>query len=343
MHLRALRFSTKSFASFRFPIAASAMLAAVACGASQASDTPFTGTDSPRGTGADGGSSRGAGNGSGGSSSGAPSTGESSGGAGDPGSGSETSDDASSDASTSPTEAGQGESAVACPKTITKPSQLVFLGDSYLNWGEAVGWDTIVPRIETHLQTVGSAAYSASPRRYDVAGANMSQIVTQYTTAHTADADIDTIVMDGGGNDILLGDRSCLTNPPTDPTTTCAKTIDTTLAEGKTVLTQMQADGVKHVVFFFYPHVDTVDASGNAIGISGKYANDTLDYAYPKIQAVCAAIPNCVFVDTRPAWGDNYAMYIDPQGFGVHPNNMGSQLLVDDAIWPAMLGGCIAQ
>ena len=105
----------------------------------------------------------------------------------------------------------------------------------------------------------------------------------------------------------------------------------------------MQSDGVKHILSFFYPHVDTVDANGNAIGISGKYANDTLDYAYPKVQAICAAFSICTFVDTRPAWGENYAMYIDPQGFGVHPNDMGSQLLVDDAIWPAMAKNCLAQ
>jgi hypothetical protein len=36
-------------------------------------------------------------------------------------------------------------------------------------------------------------------------------------------------------------------------------------------------------------------------------------------------------------------MYIDPQGFGVHPNDMGSELLVEDAIWPAMAKNCLAQ
>jgi hypothetical protein len=230
-----------------------------------------------------------------------------------------------------------------CPKTITKPSELVFLGDSYLNWGENVGWDTVVPRLETHLQTEGSAAYSATPRRYDVPGANMAQIVNQYAMAHSADSNIDTIVMDGGGNDILLGDRSCLTSPPTTTTTTCAATIDSVLGTAKTLLSQMQSDGVKHILYFFYPHVDTVDANGNGIGVSGKYANDTLDYAAPKVEALCASIPNCVFVDTRPAWGDNYAQYIDPLGFGVHPNDKGSQLLVDNAIWPAMVDHCLAQ
>jgi hypothetical protein len=105
----------------------------------------------------------------------------------------------------------------------------------------------------------------------------------------------------------------------------------------------VQTDGVKHVLFFFYPHVDTVDANGNAIGVSGEYANATLDYAYPLAEALCASFSFCTFVDTRPAWGDNYAMYIDPQGFGVHPNDMGSELLVEDAIWPAMAKNCLAQ
>ena len=58
---------------------------------------------------------------------------------------------------------------------------------------------------------------------------------------------------------------------------------------------------MKHVLFFFYPHVDTVDANGNAIGVSGEYANATLDYAYPLAEALCASFSFCTFVDTRPA------------------------------------------
>jgi hypothetical protein len=324
----------------RWTLVAVAMLGVAACGSSGSSGAQSD-AGGPR-TGLGLGSSA-SGSSSGGGSDSTSSGGESSEIPQGPDGGPGSVDDASASGDGSTDDGSAADSAVACPKSITKPSQLVFLGDSYLNWGEALGWDTIVPRIETHLQMEGSAAYSASPRRYDVAGANMSQIATQYSTAHSADADIDTIIMDGGGNDILLGDRSCLTNPPTDPTTTCAQTIATTLGVGQTLLEQMQTDGVKHVLFFFYPHVDTVDANGNAIGISGKYANDSLDYAYPKIAAICGAIANCTFVDTRPAWGENYAMYIDPQGFGVHPNDLGSQLLVDDAIWPAMTKNCLAQ
>jgi hypothetical protein len=36
-------------------------------------------------------------------------------------------------------------------------------------------------------------------------------------------------------------------------------------------------------------------------------------------------------------------MYVDPQGFGVHPDDQGSQLLVDDAIEPATVSQCVAQ
>jgi hypothetical protein len=186
------------------------------------------------------------------------------------------------------------------------------------------------------LMMEGSAAYSALPRRYDVSGANMTQIATQYTTAHMADPDIDTIIMDGGGNDVLLGDRSCLTTAP-PANTSCANTIMTALGIAKTAIAQMHTDGVKHVVYFFYPHVETT-------GLGGPAVNDTLDWAYPLAKAACETSPECVFVDTRASWGDMQAMYIDPLlGLNVHPNDAGSAALVDLAIWPAMVSSCSAQ
>jgi lysophospholipase L1-like esterase len=309
------------------------------CG-SQASTASGDGTGDPATTNAQGGSS-------GASSSGASSSGGSSSGfgggddaqepataTGDDAMTASSGDDASSagdgDDGTSPGTANAAPK--ACTKSITKPSQLVYLGDSYLAWGTS----TIVQRIEGHLMTEGSAAYSLTPRRYDYDGANMAQIVAQYTTAYMADPDIDTIIMDGGGNDVLLGDRSCLTQAP-PANTGCAATIANVISEAKSTLKTMVANGTKHVVFFFYPHVDTT-------GLSGPAANDTLDYAYPLAKGACDTQPECIFVDTRASWGNMQAQYIDPLlGANVHPNDAGSQAIVDQAIWPAMVAGCVAQ
>jgi hypothetical protein len=164
----------------------------------------------------------------------------------------------------------------------------------------------------------------------------MAQILNQYTTAHSQHPVIDTVIMDGGGNDVLLGDRSCLTQAP-PANTGCATTVQNVVQEAKTGLAQMAADGVKHIVFFFYPHVETT-------GLSGPAANQTLDYAYPLAKAACETQSICVFVDLRPAWPGDPSMYIDPLlGANVHPNELGSQLIVDNAIWPAMQAGCVLQ
>jgi hypothetical protein len=238
-----------------------------------------------------------------------------------------------------PTGGGAGASGAAdgavigeCAKSPIAPSQLVFLGDSYLTWPTS----TILQHIEQHLQMEGSSAYSATPRRYDASGANMMQIVDQYTTAHSQDPNIDTIIMDGGGNDVLINDRSCLTQAP-PANQGCTNTVNNTVMLAGQALLRMQMDGVKHVIFFFYPHVQTV-------GLSGPAANDTLDYAYPIARGMCESVPICVFVDTRPPWDGHVNDYIDPLfGLNVHPNEQGSRAIVDGAIWPAIVSACVLQ
>jgi hypothetical protein len=239
---------------------------------------------------------------------------------------------ASGTADTSTRGAADARAETGCAKSQVTPSELVFLGDSYLAWPTS----TILPHIEEHLQMESSSAYSAMPRRYDVSGANMMQIVDQYAMAHSQDPRIDTIIMDGGGNDVLLSDRSCLTEAP-PANQTCVNTVNATVMLAGQALSRMQMDGVKHVVFFFYPHVQTV-------GLSGPAANDTLDYAYPLARRMCESIPICVFVDTRPPWEGHQNDYIDPFfGLNVHPNEQGSRAIVDGALWPAMVAACVLQ
>jgi lysophospholipase L1-like esterase len=154
------------------------------------------------------------------------------------------------------------------------------------------------------------------------------QIPGQYTTtAKQADPNINTVIMTGGGNDILIGNASCLGNPPPG-NASCVTTVNNAAAAADTLLAQMQTDGVKYVVYYFYPRIT----------LSGGAAN--VDYAFPFIKAVCdkyTGAMKCFFVDTRPPF-EGQSWFSD----GIHPNDAG-QKAIADLVWAAMKNNCIAQ
>jgi lysophospholipase L1-like esterase len=158
------------------------------------------------------------------------------------------------------------------------------------------------------------------------------QIPGQFQSALAANPDIKTVIMDGGGNDVLIGDANlCLQTPP--PDTECVARIDDVLNAAGNLLDDMAAAGVQDVVYFFYPHLPEG-------GLVQGFKNETLDYAAPLVQQVCENAPlNCVFVDTRPAFEGHPEYFLND---GIHPNDGGSVVLAN-TVWSSMVANCIAQ
>ena len=116
----------------------------------------------------------------------------------------------------------------------------------------------------------------------------------------------------------------------------------------------MATDGVKHVVYFFYPHLDP--AGGGILTTPPPRSTTTLDYAYPLAEQICCGVlrldgestraagtcrgRTCVCVDTRPAFEGHLADYIKSDH--VHPTPAGAQVIAD-LVWKAMQDQCIAQ
>lgn len=230
---------------------------------------------------------------------------------------------------------GSGGAPPSCPSSSVTGDQVVFIGDSFL----AAPTSEIAPRLEMLWQRDGSLGYSASPRYHQLVGTTMAQIAAQYDAAHAADPDIKVVIADGGGNNVLINDRSCLTQAP-PANAGCTKTITDALAIADTTMGKMEADGVLHLVFFFYPHEPTQGLyQGTAPAI-----NDTLDYTEPLARGTCERHPICLFVSLREATGDapgsGYTErgYINPND--VHPSPQGSQFFAE-AIWSAMKAECI--
>jgi hypothetical protein len=226
-----------------------------------------------------------------------------------------------------------------------------MLGDSYMDLGF----------VGPTIQRFAGAMY----RTYYLLGAALSygsgqgNIPYQFTDmAVPANPDIKVVITDGGGNDILLNNRQCLTTP-VDGDTQCHMVVQTAFDKAQELLGKMVAAKVQHVVYIFYPHIDTTTI------YTGPNANDWLDYAYPKAAKFCCGADapdadapdttchgspmpgiDCTFIDTRP----EFVGHNDPKnmtgywldGFGIHPDQTGADV-ISQKVWAQMQKYCIAQ
>jgi hypothetical protein len=261
--------------------------------------------------------------------------------------------DSDSAASSGSDDSGAGEGGDnGCVKGLVQPNEVVMLGDSYMDLGN----------VGPTLQKVAGATY----RTYYLAGAALNyggngqfNIPYQFDSmAVPANPDIKVVITDGGGNDILIDNRQCLTTA-VQGDTQCHMVIDAVVAKAKQLLQDMASKGVQHIVYMFYPHIDTT-----AI-FTGTDANDWLDYVYPLAAQLCcgattapqgapdltchgspASGVDCTFIDTRP----ELAGHNDPNnkstywfdGLGIHPTQPGTDLIVAK-MWAQMQKYCIAQ
>jgi hypothetical protein len=247
--------------------------------------------------------------------------------------------------------------AAPCVTGQVTPDEVVMLGDSYLD----PAWGNVGPT----LMMVANASY----RHYYIGGAALAwgnpdtqfYIPYQYNpmamtdTTVTNPSDIKVIIMDGGGNDVLIGNTSCETTAPPG-NTSCVTTVQNAINEETSLMQEFAQNGVQNIVFFFYPHLST--AGGGILQTPAPAVNETLDYAYPLAEQACCGssfassltnyscsgqpVPGvtCVFIDTRPAFEGNLSTYIKSDN--VHPTQAGANVIAN-LIWTQMQAHCIAQ
>jgi hypothetical protein len=229
-----------------------------------------------------------------------------------------------------------------------------MIGDSYMDLGN-VG--------PTIMKDAGNVSY----RHYYLAGAALNygavnlNIPYQFDNSAEMDTavphptDIKVVVMDGGGNDVLIDNSQCLTTPLAGDTA-CHTAIDASVARGTQLEVDMKSKGVEHIVYFFYPHLDPT-VSGHT------YANDWLDYSYPKGAASCCGSANvpssgdischgngqgvdCVWIDTRPEFvGHSDSKSPSTYWFmsdNIHPTQPGATAIAAK-VWAKMQEYCVAQ
>lgn len=225
------------------------------------------------------------------------------------------------------------------------PSQVVYIGDSYLNW-------------QTHtFQADFEALAGAHFRMYAEGGASLASggirgdhyIPDQFEDAVAEDPDILVVIMDGGGDDLLIPDSSvpgaedCKNEANADELAVCQDIVQQGIDRAIAGMSRMVEVGVEDVLYFFYPHLPE---GQSADSLAGTNPNVMLDYALPKVEETCDSASmrtdgqlTCHFVDLVPVF-DGHPEYFASDG--VHPNSDGSAAIAQ-AIWTKMTDDCIGQ
>jgi len=220
---------------------------------------------------------------------------------------------------------------------MTNPRQVISIGDSYMNWGT-----------HTFPADLNAAAGVTFRPTYAVGGFSMGSggiglIPPLFDTAVAQDPDIIAVVMDGGGNDLLipaLGRPDCKNMANSGTVAGCQAIVTDALAAADRLMTKMVAANVRDVIYFFYPRVPAPTVLG------GSYPNAMLDYSLPLVRSFCEGVNaktggkgNCWFVDLVPVF-QGHADWFAPAD--IHENSTGSKAIAK-AVVDTMKAHCIAQ
>ena len=169
-------------------------------------------------------------------------------------------------------------------------------------------------------------------RNYNQSGAKLTggslatAVNVQYVDAKTTDANIATMVMNGGGNDILLpailsGDpyRCKITWYRKSLSSKCKNLIDDVYVDSVNLMNKMNVDGIQNIIYLGYYHT-----TGKRVNL-----NQAVDYGVERLTAACAnTSANCTFIESRDT-----VLATDVLDDGIHPTTSGSHKLAD-LIWP---------
>jgi lysophospholipase L1-like esterase len=229
---------------------------------------------------------------------------------------------------------------------------VALIGDSYIT-------GFLTPPLQPELAKLIPAA--SSYPNYAGAGCSLAtggictglfgNVPQQITTALSQRPGLKLVIMDGGGNDVLIPDTvrfpgaansACVTTG-SSTRTACQQIVQTAIDMARTLMVQNANAGVKDVIYFFYPHLPP-DVLGT---LAGPNPNEILDYAVVRARDVCAEAVTltsgnlrCHFVDMVPRFEGQQAQLIAADH--VHPTLAG-QGVIADAIRDTMVDQCLGQ
>jgi hypothetical protein len=233
-----------------------------------------------------------------------------------------------------------GAAALVKPPCLKKNSQVVVVGDSYLNW-------------ITHNFPEDFRSEFGDYRVYAVGGASMASggiagfIPDQLTMAIMEDPDITVGVMTGGGNDILIADTvmypesdTCKDRTDAPTVQVCKDVIANAMETAKKLMQTAGNAGMKDVIYVFYPHIP-------GGGFGGMSPNSILEYSLPLARDLCEQAEattggklRCHFLDLQPVFKDHPVDWFADDG--IHENEKGSAQMAKEVV-AIFKDKCIAQ
>jgi lysophospholipase L1-like esterase len=218
---------------------------------------------------------------------------------------------------------------------ITKPWIRSATMNDVVNIGDSIF--ALSGKIQEYLTSYTGKSF----RNYSFSGAYLSgtsiitsnSVVVQYGIAKSDNSNIKTIIMDGGGNEILIPANAF------DPynckkdwwesglSSSCKSLIDDAYVDAVDLMNQMGRDGVKNIIWQGYYHVKNGLFASTSLNPAVDYGNTRLAQAVANATAV-----------------NNYRVFINPVSVmtnsdiiidGVHPSDSGSRKLAN-LIWPKL-------
>jgi len=170
-------------------------------------------------------------------------------------------------------------------------------------------------------------------RDYTISGAELSggslarAINLQYSDANSFNGDISTVLMNGGGNDILIpamvGDLyGCRIKwYRKNISSRCKNLINNVYVDLVNLMNTMHSDGVNNIVYLGYYELPRGNAN----------LNSALEYGVTRLGDACANTnASCAFIDSRGSIPAEYVL-----DDNIHPTAEGSQVLAD-LVWPVL-------
>jgi lysophospholipase L1-like esterase len=203
-------------------------------------------------------------------------------------------------------------------------NKVVFFGDSIF---------ALSGEIQARLHSLNGGTF----RNYTTSGAELTggliqpSVSGQIDIANTDNPNSTVVVMNGGGNDILIpaiafDPHDCMTQwwEFGRLSSSCKSFIDDIYVDGVDLLNGLAADGITHVVYLGYYYTK------NGL-ILADDLEEAIVYGDGKLSLACVnSVVDCTFIDPRSTIRDS-----DITGDGVHPNATGSRKLAD-LIWPVL-------
>jgi lysophospholipase L1-like esterase len=202
--------------------------------------------------------------------------------------------------------------------------KVVFFGDSIF---------ALSGEIQRNLHDFNGGSF----RNYTTSGAELiggliaPSVEQQIGIANADDPNSTVVVMNGGGNDILipaiaLDPYDCMTQwyEFGRLSSRCKSYIDEIYVDGVDLLNDLAADGITHVVYLGYYYTK------NGL-ILADDLEEAIVYGDGKLNLACQnSVVSCTFIDPRSTIRDS-----DITSDGVHPNAGGS-LKLANLIWPVL-------